>query len=221
MSEIINELKNSLEQAGMVENLTSPHIITVMFTALFCGLVIYTVYRVFFRGVVYSEGFNVLNVMTCITVAFLIMTISSSLILSLGVIGSLSIIRFRCAVKDPLDIGFLFLAIAAGLTSGAGLYSLAAIGTLFTVSVYILMTFLSGGRRTFLLVVKYKDEAAEFVAAAVKSFNSKMKSCVTYQDHTELTVAVKHKGGSDISVLEGLKKTDGVINAVFMEYSGD
>jgi uncharacterized membrane protein YhiD involved in acid resistance len=220
MGEIISELRASIEQAGLVEKLTTPHILTCMLTALFCGLVIYTVYRTFFRGIVYSESFNVLNVMTCLTVSFLIMTISANLILSLGVIGSLSIVRFRTAIKDPVDMGFLFMSIASGLTSGAGMYPLAIIGTLFIAAVYVLMTFLGGGRKVFLLVVKYKDEAAAPVMEAAKKLKAKMKSCVTYQEYTELTVSIKYKG-IDTSIVDGLKKIDGVNNAVIMEYSGD
>ena len=115
MNSFIEEIKDSIEQSGLIEKLTPAHISAVMAAALVCGIVIYIVYRAFFRGAVYSESFNVLNVMTCLVTAFIIMTISSNLVLSLGMVGALSIVRFRAAIKDPLDIGFLFLAIAAAI----------------------------------------------------------------------------------------------------------
>lgn len=220
MNSFIDEIKDSIEQSGLIEKLTPAHISAVMAAALVCGIVIYIVYRAFFRGAVYSESFNVLNVMTCLVTAFIIMTISSNLVLSLGMVGALSIVRFRAAIKDPLDIGFLFLAIAAGLTAGAGLLPLALIGTFTICAVYIIFTLIGSGRRSFVMVVKFSDSAKEKVMDTVKKYGGKMKSCIAGKDFTELTVSLKLKG-NDISAVEEIKKLEGVSSAVLMEYVGD
>ena len=212
MNSFIDEIKDSIEQSGLIEKLTPAHISAVMAAALVCGIVIYIVYRAFFRGAVYSESFNVLNVMTCLVTAFIIMTISSNLVLSLGMVGALSIVRFRAAIKDPLDIGFLFLAIAAGLTAGAGLLPLALIGTFTICAVYIIFTLIGSGRRSFVTKEKVMD--------TVKKYGGKMKSCIAGKDFTELTVSLKLKG-NDISAVEEIKKLEGVSSAVLMEYVGD
>ncbi|MFT3951762.1 MAG: DUF4956 domain-containing protein [Oscillospiraceae bacterium] len=125
LSGIVQDLKDSISSAGLVDNLKPQHVFLVMLSALVCGVIIYIVYKLFYRGAVYSEGMNVLNVMVCLVTSFVIMTISTNLVLSLGMVGALSIVRFRSAIKDPLDIGFLFWSIAAGITSGAGVYILA------------------------------------------------------------------------------------------------
>jgi hypothetical protein len=159
MNTVVEEIRQSLEQANLITTLTTAHVMTSLLTALLCGTMIYFVYRLFYKGAVYSESFNLLNVVTCLTTAFIIMTISQNLILSLGMVGALSIVRFRAAVKDPLDIGFLFLAIAAGLTSGAGLFPLAILGTLVICLVYMLYSLLGGGVKRFVCVVKYDNAA--------------------------------------------------------------
>ena len=110
MNTLKDILKENITQMGLVENLSIQYIALVLGTAFVCGIVLYLVYKLFYQGAVYSENFGLLIVMTTLTVAFIIMTISSNIVLSLGMVGALSIVRFRTAVKDPLDVGFLFLA---------------------------------------------------------------------------------------------------------------
>ena len=112
--------------ADLTNALSLQTIFITLLTATVCGAVIYLVYRFFNRSVIYNENFNILVVLTTVVTAFIIMTISSNVVLSLGMVGALSIVRFRAAVKDPLDIGFLFWGIAAGITAGAQLYCGAA-----------------------------------------------------------------------------------------------
>lgn len=219
VQDIINDFKNSAEQAGLISKLTPAHIIAVMLTAILCGVVIYIVYKAFYRGSVYSESFNVLTVITTVVTAFIIMTISTNLVLSLGMVGALSIVRFRSAIKDPLDIGFLFWAIAAGITSGAGLYPLALIGTAFIAVVYIAFVLLGKGKTTFILVVKYTDAAKDSVESTVSGIKNKLKSKAKYKNLNELTVQVKSKG-INTEILDKLLEIEGVENAVMVEYTG-
>ncbi len=220
MNSITEEIRNSIEQSGLIGKLTPAHILACLGTAMICGAIIYIIYRNFYRGAVYSENFNTLNVLTCMTTCFIIMTISTNLVLSLGMVGALSIVRFRAAVKEPLDIGFLFLAIAAGLTSGAGLYPLALIGTFMILAVYILFALVGRENKRYVLVVKYKEAAGEAVLSCLERYNCKMKSIIAYGDMTELTVSIKYKG-LDTAITKELNYIDGVNNAILMEYAGD
>ena len=153
MNTIKDIISESLKQGELSKNLSAPYIFVTMVVALFCASVIYFVYKKFYRGAVYSNNFNILNVMLCLITAFIITTISSNIILSLGMVGALSIVRFRSSIKDPLDIGFLFWAIAAGITTGAGLYPFAIVSTIIVATTYILFTVLSSGTHTYLLVI--------------------------------------------------------------------
>ena len=213
-------ISESLKQGEISKNLSAPYIITTMIVALFCATVIYFVYKKFYRGAVYSNNFNILNVMLCLITAFIITTISSNIILSLGMVGALSIVRFRSSIKDPLDIGFLFWSIAAGITTGAGLYPFAIISTLLVAGVYVLFTVLSSGTHTYLLVVKYFDSADESVHNELTNIKNTLKSKSSYKGKTELTlqVAIK-KGNTDF--VNKISELEGVESAMLIEYTGD
>lgn len=217
---IIGDIKDSIEQSGLIERLTPAHILVVMCVALLCSGVIYFVYKVFYHGSVYNPNFNILIVLTGMTTAFIIMTISTNLVLSLGMVGALSIVRFRSAIKDPLDIGFLFWSIAAGITAGAGLYPLALIGTLAISVIYIIFVVLGKGIRSFLLVVTYEDKASESVNKILATEKTQLKSRVKYKEKNELTLQLKLKGDGE-QLLNDILKVEGVSNAVIMEYVGD
>ena len=157
MKSLINAFKDSIAQSGLLLDLTPQYIFVCVSIALLCGLLIYAVYRLFYRGSCYSENFNLLLILTTLVTTFIIMTISANIVLSLGMVGSLSIIRFRSAVKDPLDVGFLFWAVAVGITCGAGLYQIALLCTGFIAVVYILSVVLRFGAKRFLMIIKYDD----------------------------------------------------------------
>jgi uncharacterized membrane protein YhiD involved in acid resistance len=220
MNNVVQEIRASLEQANIITRLTPAHIITCLLTAFICGTVIYFIYRLFYKGAVYSESFNILNVITCMTTAFIIMTISQNLVLSLGMVGALSIVRFRAAVKDPLDIGFLFLSIAAGLTSGAGLFPLAILGTLMISGIYMIYALITSGVKRFVCIVKYEKTARESVFKLLESRRTKLKSSISYDDCAEVTVTCKVKQ-MDISMQKELEDLEGVRSVVMMEYISD
>lgn len=216
-SEIISE---SLKQGDEFKNLSAPYIIITVGVALICALIIYFVYKIFYRGAVYSESFNILNVMLCLITAFVITTISSNLVLSLGMVGALSIVRFRSAVKDPLDIGFLFWSIAAGITTGAGLFPFAIISTIILAAIYILFTVLTTGKKTYLLVIKYYDAADEGIKKELANIPNTLKSKNVYKGQSELSLQVKVKG-KDTSFVSRISDIEGVESAMLIEYTGD
>ncbi len=221
MNSIKSVLKESIEQLGLIEHLTVSYILVSLTCAAICALVIYFVYKAFYRGAVYSENFAVLIVMTTVVTAFVVITIGSNLVLSLGMVGALSIVRFRSAVKDPLDVGFLFWGIAAGITSGAGLYPFSLIATASISIIYILFVVLGKGRTTYVLVVKYADTAAENVDAEISKLGkAKIRGKAKYKGETELTVDVKVKKG-DTAFVDTLSAIEGVSSAVLVEYTGE
>lgn len=220
MGKIIDLLNEGFDVGSMVEKLNAQSVIASMLVATLCGAIIYLTYRIFYRGVVYSDNFNILLVLVCEITAFIIMTISSNLVLSLGMVGALSIVRFRAAVKDPLDVGFLFWAVSVGLTAGARLYSLALTATLFIALVYIILTFVKKDKRCYLLVLRYSPDADEGVNKALADIRYKLKNKTTTQGLVELTVEIRAKG-NDASVLDKFKVGETVESAVLLEYSGD
>ena len=213
-------ISESLKQGEISKYLSAPYIISTMVVALFCAVVIFIVYKKFYRGAVYSNNFNILNVMLCLITSFIISAISSNIILSLGMVGTLSIIRFRSAIKDPLDIGFLFWSISTGIMSGAGLYPFAIISTVIVATVYILFTELSSGTHTYLLVVKYSDDADEAVHNELKNVKHKLKSKSSYSGSTELTLQVSIKK-NNTDFVNKISELPSVDSAMLIEYTGD
>ena len=218
MNTIKNILEENISQMGLVENLSLPYIGLVLGTALLCGLILYIVYKFFYRGAVYSENYGLLIVMSTMTVAFIIMTISSNIVLSLGMVGALSIVRFRTAVKDPLDVGFLFVAIGAGLTAGAGLFFIAIIGTVVISLVFMVMFLVGKSAMSYLLIVRCNVAAEADVAEIMSTLKSKLKSKSSDGISTEFTYTVRIKKED---VVAEMLEIEGVENALLVSYTGD
>ncbi|MCH5324453.1 MAG: DUF4956 domain-containing protein [Eubacterium sp.] len=213
-------IEDSLSLSVQLEDLSLPRILLAMITATICGLIIYWVYRMFYRGVVYSDNFNILVMLVTVVTAFIIMSISVNVVLSLGMVGALSIVRFRSAIKDPLDVGFLFWGVAAGLTAGAGLYFPALIGSVFIAVLYIVLTIVKKERRCYLLVIRYGAEAEDNVNAQLGAIRFRLKNKTQVADKTELTIEIKVKN-NDTSQLSRFKAINGVDSVTLLEYNGE
>ena len=218
MNSIKDILRDSIVEMGLVENISLPYLLIVLGTAFVCAMIIYLVYKFFYRGAVYSENFGLLIIMSTLTVAFIIVTISSNVVLSLGMVGALSIVRFRTAVKDPLDVGFLFLAIGAGLTAGAGLFFVAVCGTIVINIVFVVMMAWGKSQKTYLLVVRYENRVESEIEEKLSALHKKIKTKSSDGETTEITCTVRLKNED---ILPEITRMDGVQNALLMAYTGD
>ncbi len=213
-------LGDGFDFTASLANLTLPTILTTLLTAAVCGAVIYLVYRFFNRSVIYNENFNILIILTTVVTSFIIMTISANVVLSLGMVGALSIVRFRAAVKDPLDIGFLFWGIAAGITAGAQLYWVALLGTAVIAVLYILITIFRKEKKSYLLIVRYTASSEMNVNGVLNGVKYRLKNKTQTGDQVELTVEVKVKG-NDTAYLSRFNAIEGVESVTLLEYSGE
>lgn len=188
------------------------------------GAFILAVYRKTYRGVMYSQSFGVsLMALTMIT-SLVILAVTSNVILSLGMVGALSIVRFRTAIKEPMDIAFLFWAIAGGIVLGAGLLPLAIFGSLFIGLILVLFISRKSGEVPYILVLQCEDDGAESQAMAVVNRQTsrqivKSKS-VTAGNGIELTVEVRLKNNTTEMVNE-IAALPGIRHAVLVSYNGD
>lgn len=209
--------KGFLEEAG---NLTVNGFIMSMLAAFLCGMIVYAVYRGFYKGVIYNNNFNILLVMTSLVTCFMVIVISSNVVLSLGMVGALSIVRYRTAVKDPLDVGFLFWTVAVGVTCGAGLYIISIMGTLFVAAVYVMLVKIRNRKHQYLLIIKYQDNAAEAVRREIEPIRKVLKNKTGVKGMTELTYEVRMRG-ENASFITALSRIEGVTSAVLVEFTGD
>jgi uncharacterized membrane protein YhiD involved in acid resistance len=220
MTNFVDILKKSFLENGQMADLSLVNILMSLTSAFICAMIIYTVYRKYYRGIVYSSSFNILLVLVSIVTAFIVMTISSNILLSLGMVGALSIVRFRTAVKDPLDVGFLFFAVAVGITSGAGLYIMSFISTVFISLIYILLVQVRTFTRVYLLIVKFDNRVNEDVQKIIRTLKPQLKNKTTLKETTELTLEIRLKG-ENTAFMSQLTAVDGVNSAVLVEYTGD
>lgn len=209
--------KGFLQETG---NLTMQGFVMSMLAAFLCGMIVYYVYRHFFKGVIYNNNFNVLLVLTSLVTCFIVIVISSNVVLSLGMVGALSIVRFRTAVKDPLDVGFLFWTVAVGVTCGAGLYIISLLGTVFIALIYILLVQIRSRQRVYLLIVKYKNESNSDVMRVLNNYKKVLKNKTVTHDMVELTYEMRPKA-DQVAFVATLSGLEGVEYATLVEYSGD
>ncbi len=209
--------KGFLQETG---NLTTEGFIMSMLIAFICAVIVYYVYRLFYKGVIYNNNFNILLVLVAVVTCFTVIVISSNVVLSLGMVGALSIVRFRTAIKDPLDVGFLFWAVAIGITSGAGLYIISIIGTVFISLIYILLVQIRSKKRVYLLIVKHNQTAGSEVSSVLDGIKKILKNRTTTKNFTELTYEVKINE-DNTSFLNNLLAIDGVESAVIVDFTGD
>ncbi len=218
---------NDIFKSNFLDKVTSFSMLDMaiaMGLAFVLGLFIFMVYKKTFKGVMYSASFGVsLLVMTLIT-TLIIMAISSNVILSLGMVGALSIVRFRSAIKEPIDIAFLFWAISIGIVLGAGLIPLAIFGSLFIGIIMVLFVNQKSTDNPYILVVKCAGDDSEkdvldYIKRNVKKHVVKSKT-VAAASGVELTVEIRLKDMSTNFVNE-ISRMTGVNHAVLVSYNGE
>ena len=216
---------NDIFKNSFLENMTSFSFLDMaiaMALAFAVGLFIMMVYQKTFKGVMYSRTFCVsLLAMTLIT-TLIILAITSNVVLSLGMVGALSIVRFRSAVKEPLDIAFIFWSISVGIVLGAGLLPLAVIGSAFIGIVLLVFVNKDIKEQPYIMIISAEGEKAErravdFSASHLKK--SMVKSKTVSASGVELTMEVRLAG--DTAFINSLSQIEGIKNAVLVSYNGE
>ena len=204
----------SFKQVSIIE------IVIGILIAFTIGMFIYWTYHKTFRGVVYSHNYNITFVIMTMLTALIIMTISTNIILSLGMVGALSITRFRTAVKDPMDITYTFWAITAGIATGAKIYPVAIIGSLAVSAALFLLSKRKGKDAPYLLINQYEEIASDMVKTVLRRMKYILKSKTVRKDLTEMTVEMRLKNDNTAFVSE-LSGIEGVKDVTLMSYNGD
>jgi len=195
-------------------------VVVGLLIAFLIGMFIYLVYRKTFRGVVYSYNYNVSFVLMTMITTLIIMTISTNIVLSLGMVGALSIVRFRTAVKDPLDIVYMFWAISAGIATGAKIYPLAIGGSLIIGLVIFWLSRRKVREEAYLLIIRHTDEAVVELRPELKKLKGKLKSKNVRKNYTEVTYEIKLVD-DNTAFLQTIIEMKGVSDASLVNYTGD
>ncbi|MEG6614923.1 DUF4956 domain-containing protein [Peptococcaceae bacterium 1198_IL3148] len=198
--------------------------VIALVVAFAVGLFIYVVYKKTFSGVIYSHTFNISLIIMTMATALIIMGIASNVLLSLGMVGALSIVRFRTPIKDPMDLVFLFWAIVSGILCGAGFIPLVTIGSVMIGLVMVFFVNRITIENPYLLIVKYSADTVEksvekIIARQAKKYSLKSKSVISGEE-TEVTYEVRVKP-NQTDFLAELSKLAGVSSAVMLSYDGN
>ena len=217
-----NFIKEGLLHLSVKDTMATIDIITVLGVTFLMGMFIFYIYKKTFQGVLYTQSYNVSLVMISLVTALIIMAISSNIVLSLGMVGALSIVRFRTAVKDSMDIVFMFWAISIGITNGAGFFKISFIGMVVVSSVLLILTKFKSTSSPYLLIINYTEDKhiniMDYLKNKVGKFNLKSKTVAN--NLVELSIEVRIDN-SDTSFVNELSKSEGITNAVLISYNGD
>jgi uncharacterized membrane protein YhiD involved in acid resistance len=198
-------------------------IASTLLLAFALGFFMFFVYRASYKGVMYSKTFNVTLIAMSMITASVILAVTSNIILSLGMVGALSIIRFRAPIKDPIDIAYLFWAVGTGIVCGAGLWMLAVISCVVIGIILFVFSRVSDVKTPYLLVVSYQteetnDQVFKLIESEVNRYH--LKSKVFNGENYELTVEIREqkKTASLVNKIGGI----GNVNSVaLLGYDGD
>lgn len=217
---------NDIFKSSFLENVTAVSLLDMVISLAlaFClGVFIFYVYKKTCQSVMYSSGFGVtLIAMTMIT-TLVILAVTSNVVLSLGMVGALSIVRFRTAIKDPLDIAYLFWAIAVGIVLAAGLIPLAVFGSVVIGAVLLVFVNRKSYLRPYIAVLRAVDhEAEEKASEYLKSHTKKsiVKSKTAQKGMIEITFDVRLQD-DNTDFINALSDMDGVESAVLVSYNGE
>lgn len=214
-------------KSSFVEKLSSISYLDMaiaLLLAFVVGLFIMQVYKKTFKGVMYSESFAISLLALCLITTLIILAVTSNIVLSLGMVGALSIVRFRSAIKEPIDIAYLFWSISSGIVIGAGLIPLAIIASIFIGIVMILFVNKKTANNPYILVINCSDDDSEnnalnLLSKSVEKYNVKSKT-VSPVNGVEITVKVGLKKNTT-KFVNAISKLEGISNVVLVSYNGD
>ena len=213
-------------KSSFLENINAVNMVDMVLCILLSfaiGLFIFFIYRKTYQGVLYSSSFGVTLIALTMITSLVILAVTSNVVLSLGMVGALSIVRFRTAIKEPLDIAFLFWSIAGGIVLAAGMLPLALFGSLFIGVILLLFVNKKSHTNPYIILVTCTDKAAEDRAKELIGKNtvkSVTKSKTARPGSIELNLDVRLKDDNTDFINE-LGALEGVQSAVLVSYNGE
>ena len=217
---------NDIFRSSFLENVTSVSpldMVLALGIAFGVGLFIFFIYKKTYTGVMYSSSFGVTLVALTMITTLVILAVTSNVVLSLGMVGALSIVRFRTAIKEPLDIAFLFWAIAAGIVLAAGLIPLAVFGSIFIGLIIVIFANRKDMSNPYIMVLECDDSAGEKKAMDYLKNNTKkctVKSKSARPGNVELNLEIRLKD-DNTDFVNTVSELPGVKSAVLVSYNGD
>ena len=217
---------NDIFKSSFLENIASVSLLDMLLTlalAFGLGMFIFLVYKKTYSGVMYSSSFGGTLVALTMITSMTILAVTSNVVLSLGMVGALSIVRFRTAIKEPMDIAFLFWSIAAGIVLAAGMIPLAVIGSVIIGVVMLVFINRKAVHDPYIAVITCVNSEAEKAATSFLQGNVEkavIKAKTAQNGNIEMTWEIR-LAKHDTDFITALSEMDGVSSAVLVSYNGD
>ena len=213
-------------RSSFLDNVMSITLIDMMLSialAFMLGLFIFWIYKKTYTGVMYSGSFGVALIALCMISTIVILAVTSNVVLSLGMVGALSIVRFRTAIKDPMDIVFLFWSIAVGIVLAAGIIPLAVFGSVFVGLILYIFASKKTFDKPYILIIHCENQEVEqrilqMLTASVKKLSLKSKSVTNGSIELNFEVRIKD---DDFIFVNSIAGIEGITNTVLVSYNGD
>lgn len=215
---LIDLLKKAFMEGYATSSITLGTVLVCIGCTMAIAIYIYFIYKMVNRNAFYNKGFNISLVIIAIITSAIILTIQSNIVVSLGMVGALSIVRFRTAIKDPMDLAFLFWSISAGIICGAGFAGIAVVASLFVTVLIILFSASFKAASTLVLVVNansHSDEAE--IIKAVKDFCKYSRVRARNVSKSGLNIAIEVKTSKPSELIDKLMKLECVSDASLVE----
>ena len=213
--------KSFLSLQNNIEKFSAFDILLNISASFLIGLFIYYIYKKTFKGVLYQKSFAVSLIAIAMIVTLIIMTISGNLVLSLGMVGALSIVRFRTPIKDPVDLVFIFWAISIGIANGVSYYTISLIGSI-VISIFLLFMNKNSDNNESYLLILHLNNSSDFnnIIKVVKESVEKyvIKSKTVTESYTEIILEIKLKK-SNLNFIEELQKEHNIAKATLIAYN--
>ncbi|MDO5294276.1 MAG: DUF4956 domain-containing protein [bacterium] len=218
-------IKKSVLESDMYNQAISlSTIITIVIdlaVALGMGLLIYYIYKRFYKGVVYSRNYAMTLVGMTVLTCMVTLAISTNVIISLGMVGALSIVRYRTAIKEPLDLMYMFWAITTGITVGASMYILAILAAVIMIVFIFMFSKDTNFGCSYMMIVHYKgDTTGDEVIRHLSNVKHNIRSKTLRGEDNEMTVQLKCKN-NNLSFAEKIRSLELVNDVTVLEYSGE
>lgn len=196
-------------------------ILLALLISIIMGAVIYVIYRQFYTGVVFSRSFAITLVGMTILTCMVTLAISTNIVISLGMVGALSIVRYRTAIKDPMDLLYIFWAITTGITVGAGMYLLSLVAALVMVALFVVFHHYQQHGKVYIAVIHYQqDETEEKILQAFGKMKYFLKAKTVRKGLVELSVEVFCKD-ENLAFSEKIRAIDDVEDITLIQYNGE
>jgi uncharacterized membrane protein YhiD involved in acid resistance len=216
--------KSILESDAYNQTISLSTLVTIFIDlafALIMGILIYAVYKKYFAGVVYSRNYALTLIGMSVLTAMVTLAISTNIVISLGMVGALSIVRFRTAIKEPLDLMYMFWAITMGITAGASMYLLAIVAFVIMFIMVIIFSKNAGGKNTYILVVHFSGEQTESeIDHVLSGMKYAIRSKVLRGETNEMTIQLRAKHGN-LAFADKIKEIEEVKDVVLLAFDGE